>query len=49
MSLGDLSEDYSANVHHKKNRQLDYMEMFMTLVLTKVLFQITKYMISMLI
>ena len=45
--LGDLSKDYNTNVHHKK--QLDYMEMFMTLVLTIVLFQMIKYMIFMLI
>ena len=42
MCLGDLSKDYNINVHHKKPQ--DYMEMFMTLVLTIVLFQMIKYM-----
>ena len=45
MYLGGLSKDYDRAVV----KTLDYMEMFMTLVLTIVLFQMIKYMIFMLI
>ena len=45
MCLGGLSKDYNRNSH----KDTDYMEMFMTLVLTIVLFQMIKYVIFMLI